>query len=772
LLSLGLIAAYVFALSCISHAQTFNPLLSFSGPNDGTYPAGALTRASDGNFYGTTSGGGAYSEGTVFKITTAGALTTLYSFTGGMDGAGPQAGLIQAGDGHLYGTTTYGGASPGYSGVGTAFRITTDGTLTTLHRFTGGTDGGSPRAGLIQARDGSLYGTTAGDLYGGNDLGTVFRITTGGKLKTLWNFTGGSDGANPTAPLVQARNGNLYGTTYEGGLNGDGAVFKITTGGKLTTLWSFTNGADGGYPYAGLTQANDGNFYGTTTRGGANGSGTVYRITSGGALATLYSFSATNLAGINADGASPQAGLLQASDGNLYGTTTSGGLYAGSDGFGDGTVFKITTGGTLTTLYSFTGGTDGAGPSASLIQGADGNLYATTALGGVNGWGTVFRITTGGTLTTLYSFSGGTDGTNPVAGLIQASDGNLYGTTLAGGAYNDGTVFQITTAGALTTLYSFTGGTDGVQPAARLVQASDGNLYGTTEGNVGRGGAQHGTIFKITTEGTLTTLYSFTGGTDGAYPLAGLIQASDGNLYGTTSGSYSGSVKGYGTIFRITTGGALTTLYHFSGKRDGAYPLAGLTQASDGNLYGTTYQGGAYGTHNSGPGYGTIFKITTGGALTTLYSFTGGTDEAYPLAGLIQAKDGDLYGTTSGSYSGGTQGYGTVFRITTGGKLKTLYAFTGGTDGENPSAALIQASDGNLYGTTSGSYPGGENRSGTIFKITTGGKLKTLYAFTGGTDGEYPNGLFQAMDGNLYGTTYEGGDYGLGAIFSVELPFP
>ncbi len=243
---------------------------------------------------------------------------------------------------------------------------------------------------------------------------------------------------------------------------------------------------------------------------------------------TLYSFTGP-------DGAGPWAGLTQGTDGNFYGTTTSGGA---NDG---GTVFKITPTGELTTLYSFDF-SHGFGPFAGLVQGSDGNFYGSTYEGGADDLGVVFKITSSGTLTTLHSFAVA-DGTGPVAGLIQATDGNFYGTTEGGGAYDDGTVFKITPSGTLTTLDSFGGG-DGASPWAGLVQASDGNFYGTTL--LGNGFYNYGTVFKITPSGTLITLHSFDG-SDGQRPYAGLVQASDGNFYGTT---YLGAF-GYGTVFRL-----------------------------------------------------------------------------------------------------------------------------------------------------------------------------------------------------------------------------
>jgi len=362
----------------------------------------------------------------------------------------------------------------------------------------------------------------------------------------------GTGGANPYAGLVQATNGDLYGTTEAGGANGYGTVFKITPSGTLTTLYSFCSQSgcpDGSYPGGGLVQATNRDLYGTTYSGGANGGGTIFKITPSGTLTTLYSFCSKSAC---TDGQYTYAGLVQAANGDLYGTTAEGGAncfpYACL-----GTVFKITTGGTLTTLYSFcsqSGCADGYEPFAGLVQAANGDLYGTTYFGGASGAGTVFKITPSGTLTTLYSFSDG----QTYAGLVQAADGDLYGTTYSGGANGGGTIFKITPSGTLTTLYSFcsqSGCTDGEHSRAGLVQATDGDLYGTT---VNGGANGDGTIFKITPSGTLTTLYSFcsqSGCTDGEIPLAGLVQATDGDLYGTTE--VGGLVYG-GAVFSLSVG--------------------------------------------------------------------------------------------------------------------------------------------------------------------------------------------------------------------------
>jgi len=728
------------ATAIASPAQTLTTLHSFAGAPDGYGPITALLQASDGNFYGTTAYGGTYNYGSVFRITMAGTLTTLHSFDVS-DGSDPYAGLVQATDGNLYGTTISGGA---YN-YGTVFRITLAGTLTTLHSFDV-TDGSGPMSAVMQATDGNLYGTTAnGGAYGD---GTIFKITLAGTLTTVHSFSG-TDGLLPEAGLIQATDGNLYGVAPEGGTYGDGTIFKISLAGTLTTLHSF-EGTDGSFPYTTLMQSPGGNLCGTTDEGGTYNLGTVFTITLAGTLRTLHSFAGP-------DGSTPSAGLLQATDGNFYGETYEGGAN------GDGTIFKITTAAVLTTLHSFAG-TDGGGPDGGLVQGTDGNLYGATYGGGAYGDGTVFVLGVGlQPLTTLFSFDG-TDGSDPYAGLVQGTDGNLYGTTLYGGPDNVGTIFKIATSGALTTLYSFctqTYCTDGSSPEAGLVQATDGNLYGTT----GSGGAyNYGTVFKITLAGILTTLHSFSE-TDGSGP-AGLVQADDGNFYGITE---YGGASSQGTVFRITPAGIFTTLHSFAGT-DGDIPMA-LVQAADGNFYGTTYAGGASSNCNDvlPSGCGTVFKISPSGTLTTLHSFciqSGCPDGSYP-AGLVQASNGTFYGVTNlgGASSSCSYGCGTVFEITPSGTLTTLDSLNWG-DGMYPASGLVQATDGNLYGVTT---EGGGCECGMVFKTTLAGTITAIHSFDS-TDGSGPHaGLVQATDGNLYGTTDSGGANGLGTVFQLTL---
>ena len=380
------IAFLILASASFVEAQTIQTLCSFNATN-GYYPNAALTLGNDGNFYGTTEGGGSYGNGTVFKMTANGTLTTLVSFFY-TNGANPYAGLTLGNDGSFYGTTGEGGITNSMyrGGAGTVFRVTPGGALTTLVSFA--TNNGVSASALTLGNDGSFYGTTAfggyTNLNSGNGYGTVFKMATNGTLTTLASFSN-TNGAQPSA-LTLGNDGNFYGTTFQGGTKNWGTVFRISTNGALTKLVDF-NLYNGAQPEAALTLGNDGNFYGTTF----SRAGTVFRVTPGGALTTLVSFSGT-------DGAGPQAALTLGNDGSFYGTTGEGGITNLNGGWGYGTVFKISTNGTLTSLYSFTGGNDGATPVAGLVQGNDGNFYGTTSNGGITnsifkgGMGTVFRL--------------------------------------------------------------------------------------------------------------------------------------------------------------------------------------------------------------------------------------------------------------------------------------------------------------------------------------------------------------------------------------------
>ncbi len=752
---LGAIALMAILVAGAAPAMAYSVLHTHSpGPQ---FSYSWLILDGSGTLYGTTYQGGTTDVGTVFRVKPDGTgFQVLHSFTGGAsDGMYPFSSLVVDGSGNLYGTTVNGGPSDG----GTVFRVKTDGTgFQLLHSFAGGvSDGSSPFASLILDGSGNLYGTT---YQGGlSNLGIVFSLKTDGTgFQLLHPFAGGvSDGSNPQASLIVDGSGNLYGTTYFGGNSNLGTVFSVKIDGTgFQLLHSFAGGAsDGDTPQASLTLDGSGNLYGTTLYGGTSDAGTVFKVTTVGTLFQLLH----PFAGGASDGSHPWASLILDGSGNLLGTTGNGGP---SDA---GTVFRVKTDGTsYQLLHSFTGGaSDGMYPYASLILDGSGNLYGTTYQGGAYNVGTVFTVKTNGAGFQLsFTFKGGaSDGSNPQTSLILGGSGDLYGTTYLGGAFNAGTVFVVKTDGTgFQLLYTFAGGaSDGLYPSASLILDGSGNLYGTAY----QGGTSNfGTLFSVKTDGTgFQLLHSFAGGaSDGAYPLASLVSDGVGNLYGTT---YQGGTSDLGTAFKMKTDGTGFQLLHsFTGSTsDGSNPLASLVLDGSGNLYGMTPYGGSLGA-------GTVFSVKTDGtSFQPLHSFTGGaSDGSNPQGSLILDGAGNLYGTTM---NGGMTDIGTVFSLKTDGTaFQLLHVFTGGvSDGSDPQASLVLDAAGNLYGT---SLYGGPSDLGTVFSVKTNGTLfQLLHSFAGVPgDGSYPYApLIRDSYGNLYGTTYQGGSADMGTEFTI-----
>lgn len=362
------------------------------------------------------------------------------------------------------------------------------------------------------------------------------------KFKVLHAFSSGTDGETPQAGLVLDAQGNLYGTTEDGGTFGEGTVFKIDSAGNETILHNFNVRTDGGYPFGPVILDNARNIYGTTTEGGPAGSGTVFELNINGKEAILHAFAASS-----SDGSFPIAGLVRDSAGNLYGTTSGGGSSTW------GTVFRVDATGAETVLHSFAGFPDGQLPWAGLTLDAHGNLYGVTISGGSRGYGALFGLNMQGVESVIASFTILT-GDSPSGTLVEDGTGNLYGTTAYNGAHSRGTVFKFDTATRVeTTLYNFgaSGNSDGATPAAGLVRDTAGNLYGTTQ--VG-GSKRCGVVFKIDSTGRETILHTFTGGSDGCVPVGALAIDQGGNLYGTASSggdlTCQGSA-GCGTVFKI-----------------------------------------------------------------------------------------------------------------------------------------------------------------------------------------------------------------------------
>lgn len=655
----------------------------------------------------------------------------------------------------------------------------------------------SPRAGVIQAANGNFYGVTTGG--GANNQGVIYSYSaTAGVYSELRAFSGG-DGAYPQAELVQGADNVLYGVASGGGTTNQGTIFRVTTGGAFTLLHSFT-GPDGARPLAALTVGAGGVLYGATSQGGARDKGLVFSLGVDGTFTVLHEFGS-----IGNDGVTPRGPLLIGTDGSLLGTTYAGGQA------GSGTVFQITAAGAYAQLYAF--GNSLANPLGNLVQTPDGTLYGVASTGsfGFNGIaGGVYSLAADGTITVLHAFSYN-DGQTPLAGLVLARDGNLYGTTSVGGAnYSSyGVVYQITVGGAYTIFHTFSQSVlEGGLSQAPLVQGADDFLYGVTAGNTYLGG----TLFKIRDDGALTTLHTFTS-PNGANPQPGLLHASDGNIYGAL---YNGN-SGYGSIFQLTAADVFSTFHTFSGStEDGASPAGNLFQGADNNIYGLTNSGGAsiysngffyqltltgtltkiydfgnngtsgfrggviqagdgsfygasvYGIQPTGSA-GTLFNLTLAGGNTLIHSFDNANgyyygpnaDGAFPDSPLLQLPNGVIYGVAS---NGGSFGDGVAFTISSGGSFSVLRNFA--ATAANPTGGLIVGGDGNLYGTSASGATDGLGAYGSVFRLTPAGAVTNVHYFTP-EEGLYPQSLILGSDGKYYGVASDGGAYNGGSVFQM-----
>ncbi len=679
--------------------------------SDGANPQAGLL-LSGGTLYGTAANGGASGNGTVFSLSTNGTgFTVLKNFTvldlagTNGDGANPAASLVLSGS-VLYGTTQYGGTAA----AGTIFLVNTNGTgFTNLYSLNPTADGANPAARLVLS-GGTLYGTAANG--GDSDAGTVFSVSTNGTgFNRLHSFSGsGTDGANPIAGLVVS-GGLLYGTTQHGDSgdsSDDGTVFRLSiNGSSFTNLYSFT-GNDGFSPDAELLLAG-GTLYGTTANGGFQGIpifyGTVFKINPDGTgFATVRSLTGN-------EGWGPQGGLVL-SGSTLYGTTVNGGLLPTVFAYAHGTVFSVDISGSgLADLCVFTEFSGAADPWTGLTL-AGNTLYGTTLYGGTNNNGTLFELNTNGSgYAEIKDFSAtdsngdNSDGANPRAPLV-LSGSTFYGTTHYGGTAGQGAIFRITAGGGgFTNLYSFNDVHPDLPIAALVVSGS--TLYGMTP--IG-GSAGLGSVFRINTDGGgFTNLYSFSG-SDGSLPTAGLV-LSGSTLYGATQVGGAGQ----GNLFQVNTDGThFTNIYNFTPtvfdnvthantNSDGVNP-GNVLLLSNNTLYGTAYHGGS-------AGQGTVFKINTDRSGFTVLQNFAGTNSGGAGPDDLLLSGGTLYGMTQ---NGGTSDKGTVFKLDTAGSgFTVLKSFSGGSDGANPIAGLVFSGN-TLYGTT---VYGGLSGHGTVFSL-------------------------------------------------------
>jgi uncharacterized repeat protein (TIGR03803 family) len=626
-------------LVTLTSAFSVSPHAAFVNPDNQGGPM-ALALGADGALYGATENDG-QGYGTLFRRGEDGTLSILHTFSGTGDGAQPNT-LIVGGDGNFYGTTTQGGA-----GNGTVFSLAPNGTFTTLGPLPALDGGSAMPSSLLWAADANLYGGLLASTSG--VPGAVFRVTPAGVL-TLLQRVGDSATASGQGPhaLVQSADGSLYGTTFGDGAHGAGTLFRLTPAGSLTILYAFTGKGDGEAPNAlaqavehklalfGTTSGNADTTSGAGSYATAGDFGTVFRWREGAGFETLYRFSYKH-------DISPNF-LLRTRGGMLYGTTA--GDLSASDAVA-GTVFVIMPRGELRTLYQFTGGADGANPT-SLTEASDGNFYGRTSSGGVFGNGTAFRMTPQGALITLHAFTDSLSGEG--SALVEAPDGNFYGTSPSGLGF----VFRLTPDGAVSVLFAFPAVGYYSMGVGSLLVGNDGLLYGTTLGLMAPLAPDiPGTIFRMTLGGQITTLAKLE-----AEPTL-QFKGRDGRFYGTTSGAlflFSGQEAG--SVFAMTTQGQISTLFDFGDGASGVWPNR-LIETQDGSVVGTTL--GLISLFSGSADYGSVFRLTPQGALTTLRRFDltylGGTVQP---AGLVQGSHGVIYGTT---LFGGAASEGSVFTV-------------------------------------------------------------------------------------------------------------
>ena len=701
-----------------AHAQTFQPLAAMEAPP--REPAGRLLQIADGVFLGTSEFGGAFDKGTIYVLFRRGDGTwgafVVHSFYG-PEGMHPRAGLIRASDGNYYGTAPAGGSDAS----GTVYRMTPTGRVTLLHDFAGTiTSGAGPHGPVVEAPDGSLWGTTEGG--GPMNTGTIFRVTKTGVFATMHEFSG-EDGSGALAGLVLGADGNFYGTTARGGtdLQFGGTAFRITPAGVLTTLHNFYDGPGQ------LIVGNDGAFYAVTEN--PSWPGRVFRVTTTGAVTILAA-----LPDVGGDVAGLKGALVQTADGTLFGTALANRTPSPNQ---DGAVFRLPPGGSIERIATL-GGVLGVWQQSGLTLGSDGFIYGASELSRFptsenpsSGYGTVYRLPVSGpaSLVALMSTGGPT---RLLGRLVEAGDGRLYGVSCAGGTYNFGTVYRLEAANTVTVLHSFEDW-DGLCPSG-ITLGPDGALYGTARGGTGNSWA---TVFRITTSGAFTKIWE-RGPGEFRIPTAPPTFGADGNMYFPITNLLGGE----SLVLRVTPAGASTDL----GAPAGISAVGQLVLANDGNLYGT-----------AGLGSNAVYRLNADDSFTIVRIVDDST--GYSI-GTLQASDGKLYGAVS---SGGSSGAGLLFSTTLDGSGATLHEFSFG-DGANPLTQLLETGPGQFTGVTTGYAELAHGLLGTLFRFDVSGSLTTLHRFAW-WDGALPyGGVTRAADGALYGTTYLGGWLGGGGV--------
>jgi uncharacterized repeat protein (TIGR03803 family) len=672
---------------------------------DGDYPKSNLLQASDGKFYGMTSSCCVFDAYGIFfrydPVTKE--YNKLFDFNDTINGSIPQGGLIQGADGKIYGMTEKGGIH----NWGVIFQYDPS-TLTFKKKFDFDdmTNGSGPQGSLLLASDGKMYGLA--NTGGANDYGTLFQFDPATATFTKkFDFDGNARGGNPLGTLIQAKNGKLYGMTSAGGKDDAGAIFEydLTTS-TYTKKFEFNGLADGGLPYGSLLEATDGNLYGLTSAGGTNGFGVLFQYNpSTSSFNVKFNFDEA------VSGSLPQSSLIQASNGKLYGNTENGGTY------GDGVIFEYdiaTSAYTKKAEFNNDEKQNGREPIGALIQAKDGMLYGMSYIGGNANVGVLYKFDpTSSALSKEFDFHGAINGNAPVSALTLASDNLLYGVTQLGGINNVGAIYQYDpTFNSYQKKFDFNAKVTGSTPTGALMQATDGKFYGTCAYG---GSHDKGVLFQFDPVTNALVVKLEFDGTNGASPTGELLQTNDGKIYGMTA---DGGATQNGVLFQFDP---ITSTYvkkfDFNNTGSGKYPSGGLTQGDDGKLYGLTSAGGANVPLDFMDGLGVLFQYDPAtSTYTKKIDFDNNIVGSMPNGTLVKAKDGKLYGMTTGG--GDTtetlNGFGTLFQFDPATSLISEKLRFNRSNGISPNGSLLQASNGNLYGVTNA---GGAYNSGVLFQF-------------------------------------------------------
>jgi uncharacterized repeat protein (TIGR03803 family) len=680
--------------------------------------------------WGASDRGGADQIGTVFNLFNDGtAYTMANEFNNTADGANPQAAMLLAEDGLLYGITGAGGLN----GAGTVYSFHEMLGLIVLAHLDPLPHGSAVRAPLTEIEAGEFI--TASSQGGNSAAGVLLHFSVDEGLTALAAFNGTITGSTPRGAIVFEPNSEtIYGTCTNGGSNGFGTIFKYNIQDGLTAIHHFTGGAGGSFPQGGLCLGADGALYGTTQFGGANSQGSVfkYNLTSV-SHEVIYSLSNASI-----DGRYPFGALIEAEPGLFLGTCAEGGSS------GVGTIFSISDTGDFVRLRSLISGADGAFPKTGLTQIEDDTFYGMCEFGGSTGFGTAYSITTAGVFAKIHDLNYTDDGSNPIGGLARNLNGTAFGLARNGGTNDAGTIFSVGTDEGLMKLHDFSLPENGAHPVG-LTTAGN-TFFGLTRAG---GEFNAGIFFKTELNGERTKLFDFEDVFEGRYPNSDLLLHSDGLYYGSTR---FGGIGNAGTLFRISAEGDFTLLHTFDSSDDGQFPYGGLTDVGDGYFYGTTVAGGLFGD-------GTVYRITPEGEHTKLVDLFSFFDGAAPEATLKSTPEGQLLGLASG---GGDFSQGTLFSFDPSTNAISVLHHFDGISGAAPKHQLYAHGDGHYYGTATS----GGSGSGTLFRYQNDAGLEVIHTFSA-LDGSAPSGSLTADNGGvLYGFCQAGGSFGMGTCYA------